>query len=419
MGLNRFCPRCGNDSGGQTSGNGKISLNDILTRQNIEYLVAAAGVLPLVLSILKDVSGLFSEVPLMGTVFKVLNVLLTIVVIAAEVGACAGAGILISKDRSLQSPSGYLAAGAALVSAFNVIMITAGGGGNFITFLLSLLTLAAAADMLSRVVFQKGTLADPIDIARDMGVYTVFIKQAADESRRQRAEQQQMIAQAQAANRMTASFFDGSGIELLGYVVLTVILDSITFGLASPWTTCMIVKWTKSHTVINGRRLTFTGKGGQLFLLFLKWVLLSVITLGIYSFFAVVDYLKWEASHTFFEDEHPAAGMVNNNSRFDGNTFEYIGYSIVTSIVNSLTLCIAFPWMCTILMNWQMSHYVISGRRLSFDGKGMQFLGTYIVCILLCAVTFGIYSPWAVVKLNKWAFAHTKEEAPVQTYSYT
>ena len=67
------------------------------------------------------------------------------------------------------------------------------------------------------------------------------------------------------------------------------------------------------------------------------------------------------------------------------------------------------------LMNWQMSHYVVSGYRMSFDGKGLQFLGTCIICILLCLVTFGIYSPWAVVRLNKWTYSHTNVAVPANS----
>lgn len=409
-GSNRFCPKCGHDLGAQTANDGKFNVKDLLTRKNIEYVTAAAGVLPCALSLIKGIFGIFSEVPLLGTIFTVFSVLLTIVVILAEVGACAGIGMLIAKDGSLRSVSGYLAAGAAGVSLINVIIITATGGGNFGTFLLSLITLAAAADMVSRVLLQGMELSSSIDVGRDMGVYTDFIKQAVEESKRQKAEQQQIMAQA--ATDRAVSYFDGGGIELLGYMIITAILNAVTFSIASPWTTCMVVKWRKSHTVINGRRLAFTGTGGQLLGLYIKWVLLSIITLGIYAFFAYVDYLKWEAAHTFFDDENPAGGSVNPNSSFDGNTFEFIGYSILSGLITIFTLGIGFPWAYTMLMNWQMSHYVISGRRMSFDGKGLQFLGTCIICILLCLITFGIYSPWATIRLNKWLYSHTKEAIP-------
>lgn len=407
-GFNQFCPSCGFDTGAKTDG--KFNVKDLLTRQNIEYLIAAAGVFPLALTVIKGAFGIFSEIPVIGTVMMIMDAVLTMVVILAELAACGFTGLLIAKEYTMRSPSGYLAAGASGISLINVIIIAANSGGNGVTFLLCLVTLAAAAEMISKVFLQKLELADSIDISRDAAVYSELIRKAYAEAQQQKALQQQMAAEA--AQHYPVSCFDGGGFELLGYTILTGILSAVTFGIASPWLTCMLLKWRKSHTVIGGRRLTFTGTGWQLIGLFIKWVLLIIITLGIYSFFAYVDFLKWDAKHTFFDDEHPAKGAVNGNSSFDGNTFEYIGYALAGGFITLFTLGIGFPWACTMLMNWQMKHYIISGFRMSFDGTGLQFLGTCIICELLCIITFGLYSPWTVIRMNKWIYSHTKPEQP-------
>lgn len=406
MGFNQFCPHCGSDSGVKPEKGGKFNVKDLLTRRNIEYLIAAAGVLPFALTVIRGVLGIFSAVPLLGIIFTIVKVLVTVAVILAEAGACAGIVLMILRENNMRTLPGYLALGAAGVSLINVIIITA-SGGNGVTFLLSLITLTAAAEISSRVFFQNMELSSTIDVNKDIEVYTAIIKKAVEESKQQKAEQERIAQTSQSAN---VSYFDGGGIELLGYMILTAILDGITFGIASPWTTCMVLKWRKQHTVIDGRRLAFTGTGLQLLGLFIKWALLCIITLGIYSFFAYVDFLKWEASHTFFDDEHPVQGAVNPNSRFDGTTLEFFGYSILASIIIIFTLGIAFPWAYTMIIKWQMSHYTVSGVRMSFDGNGLQFLGTCILCMLLCLVTFGIYSPWATVQLNKWCYRHTKGE---------
>lgn len=416
IGDSQFCPNCGYGAAPQQSGQpsgAKFDWKTLLEQKNIESLVAVAGVLPLVLIIVGGIIGVFTGIPFIGFIFKVIKVILTIVVILAELGACAGVGYLIMKDYSLRAPSGYLAAGTALVSLVTVIIITASGGFNAVAFVLSLITLVLAADIVSRVLLQNAGLASDIDISRDAGIYAAFIAQARDQSKQQKAQQEQILAQMQSSNAANVSCFDGKGSELLGYMLLSALLTTVTFSIATPWVTCMIVKWRKTHTVINGRRLTFTGTGGQLLGLYIKWVLLSLVTLGIYAFFAYVDYFKWEARHTFFADENPGPGAENPVGIFDGNTAEFFGYTILSELLTSFTLGIGFPWACTMFFKWQMGHYVVSGYRMSFDGNGLQFLGNWIICILLCLVTFGIYTPWAVVRINKWTYSHTKVAVPL------
>lgn len=55
------------------------------------------------------------------------------------------------------------------------------------------------------------------------------------------------------------------------------------------------------HTVIDGKRLVFDGKGVQLFGQYIKWFLLSIITLGIYSFWLNIKMKQWVVSHTHHE----------------------------------------------------------------------------------------------------------------------
>lgn len=64
----------------------------------------------------------------------------------------------------------------------------------------------------------------------------------------------------------------------------------------------MILGWKTRHTVINGRRLTFTGSAIGLFGNWIKWWSLSIITLGIYSFWLFIAMEKWKVKHTVFED---------------------------------------------------------------------------------------------------------------------
>lgn len=94
--------------------------------------------------------------------------------------------------------------------------------------------------------------------------------------------------------------FDGGGLDFLGTGILSFLVTFATFGLCAPWGICMYFKWETEHTVVNGKRMRFTGSAWGLFGLWLKWWALSVVTFGIYSFWMYPDLRKWIAKHTSF-----------------------------------------------------------------------------------------------------------------------
>ena len=237
-----------------------------------------------------------------------------------------------------------------------------------------------------------------------------------------------------------ASYFDGGLLQLIGWKVLGNILTVMSFGIAYPWAVCFIKKWEAKHTVINSRRLIFTGTGGGLFVKYIIWWLLSIVTLGIYLFFLPIKMEKWIASHTYdvpleivenvekLKDEvnyaatkHDAAEAerlskelqeyqashdIFGESYFDGKLLQLIGWNILAFFMNVFTLGIAVPFSMCLMMKWKMKHQVILGRRLSFNGNGLQLIGRYLLWLLLSVITFGIYAFWLGIKLKKWETKH-------------
>ena len=231
-----------------------------------------------------------------------------------------------------------------------------------------------------------------------------------------------------------ASYFDGGLLQLIGWKILGNILTVMSFGIAYPWAVCFIKKWEAKHTVINSRRLIFTGTGGGLFVKYIIWWLLSIVTLGIYLFFLPIKMEKWIASHTYdvpleivehvekLKDEvnyaatkHDAAEAerlskelqeyqashdILGESYFDGKLLQLIGWNILTFFMNVFTLGIAVPFSMCLMMKWKMKHQVILGRGLSFNGNGLQLIGRYLLWLLLSVITFGIYAFWLGIKLK-------------------
>jgi len=99
--------------------------------------------------------------------------------------------------------------------------------------------------------------------------------------------------------------------------------------------------------------------------------------------------------------------VATNQSVFTGNTFAYIGISLLTFIVSTVTLGFGVPFMVCYKEAWIAKHTHIQGHTLYFNGKGMQLFGKWLLWILLIVVTIGIYSLFIPVQLKKWKIAHT------------
>ena len=101
---------------------------------------------------------------------------------------------------------------------------------------------------------------------------------------------------------MKESYFDGGLLSYIGWIILGTIVTLVTIGIAYPWALCMVYGWKINHTVVNGKRLRFTGTGIGLFGNWIKWFLLTIITCGIYSFWLFIALEKWKVKNTIFEN---------------------------------------------------------------------------------------------------------------------
>ncbi len=99
---------------------------------------------------------------------------------------------------------------------------------------------------------------------------------------------------------MRESYFDGGLFQLIAWRILGFLITVLTLGIAYPWAVCMVYGWEINHTVIEGRRLRFTGSAIGLFGNWIKWLLLTIITLGIYGFWVQIAIQKWKVRNTEF-----------------------------------------------------------------------------------------------------------------------
>ncbi len=97
------------------------------------------------------------------------------------------------------------------------------------------------------------------------------------------------------------SYFDGGLLQQIGWTILGALITFFTLGICFPWAITMLYGWEVKHTVINGRRLVFSGSALGLFGLWIKWLLLGIITLGIYFLWVNISLMKWKTKNTHFE----------------------------------------------------------------------------------------------------------------------
>lgn len=90
------------------------------------------------------------------------------------------------------------------------------------------------------------------------------------------------------------SFFDGNTIQLIGINILSCILNLISLGLLSAFTFCYKTNWIINHTVINRKKLVFSGSAISLFGKSILWGFLVIVTFGIFSLWLPIKILKWE-----------------------------------------------------------------------------------------------------------------------------
>ena len=101
-------------------------------------------------------------------------------------------------------------------------------------------------------------------------------------------------------------------------------------------------------------------------------------------------------------------------SYFDGRLIAFIGINILTALVTTITLGLAYPAMYCFKKRWIYANTVVNGYRLKFTGTGAQLFGKYIVWTLLGIITLGIYTLWWPIKYQKWEVKHIEIDCKVE-----
>ncbi len=208
--------------------------------------------------------------------------------------------------------------------------------------------------------------------------------------------------------------FNGSGREYLGvFVIHLFFLSIITFGIYSPWAWVRLFKLRASHTLINGKKVNFTGTGSNLFIVCLVNILLTIITLGIYTPWAICKISKWRAQNTLVD------GKKSDFVGTGGSLFVF--YLVHFMILPILTLGIYYFYGIYRYYAWKEEHMKYGGKKTSF-GSGFWglmkiFLASSLVWLLLpiaaqflslpsidflVPIILFLLAPWFICMFFRW-----------------
>lgn len=385
-------------NGAKTDKSEKISWKEYLTIDNTERYAPIAALIPVAMAVIACLMGvLFDWIQVIRPVIKILWFILEAIFVFATIDATVGLAYIAVKKKDVANVHSWitpLGTGMAVVSCFGIAF-----DWGAIAWIFGSISVILGLEFMARIVIGNQPMDSPFNPTEAFAAYKKYYRDY---------REKYMTGEASKENGTTSvenSKFDGAGIELLGYALLTILVSAITCGIGAPWMICNIYKWKVQHTLINGRRLTFTGTGGSLLGHWILWEVLTIVTCGIYGFFAHVALRKWELKHTYIEGEPIVAN--GNESYFDGGSLAYFGYGLLSALLLTITCGLAYPWIMAMLQRWDTSHQVINRRRLVFSGSGLGFLGEYIIIFLLSVLTCGIYAPWASVRMNRYIIRNT------------
>jgi uncharacterized membrane protein YjgN (DUF898 family) len=94
--------------------------------------------------------------------------------------------------------------------------------------------------------------------------------------------------------------FDGGAATYVGTALLGAIVTIATFGICYPFAVVLMQRWRAKHSLIDGKRLVFTGSAWGLFGRWLLWLLLIIVTAGIYLLWVGPRIQRWKWENTDF-----------------------------------------------------------------------------------------------------------------------
>ena len=93
------------------------------------------------------------------------------------------------------------------------------------------------------------------------------------------------------------------------------------------------------------------------------------------------------------------------NSYFDGNFMQLVGWNIVFFLISIATLGFGIPWAMCLKLRWETRHTVIDGKRLYFNGTAAQLFGKLILWYIIAGLILA--APFIIIAIIIWISVST------------
>jgi uncharacterized membrane protein YjgN (DUF898 family)/Tfp pilus assembly protein PilF len=190
------------------------------------------------------------------------------------------------------------------------------------------------------------------------------------------------------------NFTGNGGIFFSTVLIHLFILSGITLGFYAPWAWVRIFKLKASHTNIEEKEVQFVGTGGQLLVLGLVQGLITLITLGLYGPWAICKFFDWKARNTI------VGGAPSRFKGTGGGLFPLFLVHLV--ILPVLTFGIYYVYGIYRLYAWKEEHTLYAGEKTSFSGSFRDFLKISVISWILNFMTMNLFTPWSLAMLFNW-----------------
>ncbi len=369
-----------------------IDFKSFFTWENIERYAPLGALLPLVkLIILQLINFVLGDANILGflheyiTLFKLINVIFTTAAGFLVVGlVCVVVGRKnVNRINSWIGLIGVIFGFASCIGKKPFSVIT------------GLIAMILGLEFLARIVIAGQPLTSKFNLAGALDIYKQFIED--------RRINNQL---APGKDKLNGSYFDGTGWQLWGYTLVTIIVCMITGGIAAPWMLGKIYEWQIEHTVIDGKRLTF--KHNKTYLLG-RWkvrMILSVAMSGIYVFVAYIFMTKCGLESILVEGILPMLG--GNEASYVGIGIGYVWYGILSGYLLVMMFCFLYLRAMEKLQGWDTNQQMPNIYGVDFEVDRLGLYKEVFVIVFLTVITFGIYSPWGNVRMLRCVVKHTR-----------
>ena len=204
--------------------------------------------------------------------------------------------------------------------------------------------------------------------------------------------------------------FTGGRQEMLGIVLRGYALMLPTLGLYRFWQATWKRRFYWQNTVIDGEPIEYTGTASQLLLgfffalafflpIYIAFFVLSMqdvdfVLLGYAAIAALVWFLMGYAAYR--ARDFRLSRTLWRGIRFDlkGSAIGYAFRRFFWSILNGLTLGLAYPWMGSSLWRYRWRHTWYGDRRFEIGGNWKTIAGPYYGAYFLNAIAIGATLGW-------------------------